>query len=263
MSLIARTFDRLRQERRPGLITYTTAGDPDLARSGEILEALDRAGADLLEVGVPFSDPMADGPVIQRASERALAAATTLDGVLGLVAGLRSRIRAPIVLFSYANPLYRMGYERFAARAAAAGVNGVLALDLPLEESEPLRACVRGAGMDMIYLISPTTSDQRMRRMGELGSGFVYAISRLGVTGAQDTLADGIEGMVARIRAATTLPVALGFGVSSAAQVAQVCTWADAAVVGSALVRVVERYGADADLATRAQDFVTRLRHLD
>jgi tryptophan synthase alpha chain len=260
MSRIARTFDRLRQQGRPGLVTYITAGDPDLARSGEILEALDRAGADVLEVGVPFSDPMADGPVIQRASERALAAGATLDGVLDMVAQIRPVVRAPIVLFSYANPLYRMGFDRFAARAAAAGVDGVLALDLPLEEAEGLRGCLRGVGLDVIFLLSPTTSPERMRRAGELGSGFVYAISRLGVTGARDVLALGIQDLVTRIREATTMPVAVGFGVSTAAHVAEVCKWADAAVVGSALVKVIEQYGASPDLVARVEQYVRQLK---
>jgi tryptophan synthase alpha chain len=260
MSRIARTFDRLRQQGRPGLVTYTTAGDPDLARSGEILEALDRAGADVLEVGVPFSDPLADGPVIQRASERGLAAGATLDGVLEMVAQVRPGIRAPIVLFSYANPLYRMGFGRFATRAAAAGVDGVLALDVPLEESEDLRSCLRGVGLDMIFLLSPTTSPERMRRVGELGSGFVYAISRLGVTGDRDALALGIPDLVRRIREATTMPVAVGFGVSTAAHVAEVCAWADAAVVGSAIVKVIEQYGASPDLAARVEQYARQLR---
>ena len=260
MSRIAPTCDRLRQQRRPGLVTYIMAGDPDLARSREILEALDRAGADVLEVGVPFSDPMADGPVIQRAGERALATGVTLEGVLDMVAQVRPGIRAPIVLFSYANPLYRMGFDRFATRAAAAGVDGVLALDLPLEESANLRSCLRNAGLDMIFLLSPTTSPERMRRAGELGSGFVYAISRLGVTGARDALSLGIQDLVARIREATTMPVAVGFGVSTAAHVAEICRWADAAVVGSALVKVIEQHGASPDLVGRVAQFVRQLR---
>ncbi len=260
MSGIARTFDRLRQHGRPGLVTYTTAGDPDLARSGEILKALDRAGADVLEVGVPFSDPMADGPVIQRASERALAGGATLEGVLDMVARVRPSVRAPIVLFSYANPLYRMGFERFSMRAAEAGVDGVLTLDVPLEESDGLRGSLRGVGLDMIFLLSPTTSPERMRRAGQLGSGFVYAISRLGVTGARDALALGVQDLVRRVREATTLPVAVGFGVSTAAHVEEVCKWADAAVVGSALVKVIETNGASPELIDRVEQYVRQLK---
>src|SRR5215208_4402785 len=157
MSRIAATFSRLRADRQPGLVTYTTAGDPDIPRSAEILKALDRAGADVIEVGVPFSDPLADGPVIQRATERALAAGTTLKGVLDLIGRLRVRIRAPIVVFSYANPLVKMGFGAFAKRASEAGVDGVLALDLPVEEAEDFRGVVGDSGIDTIFLLSPTT----------------------------------------------------------------------------------------------------------
>ena len=260
MSRIRRAFDRLRQDGRPGLVTYVTAGDPDLVTSGQILQALDRAGADLLEVGVPFSDPMADGPVIQLASERALAAGATLGGVLDLIGQVRPGIRAPVVLFSYANPLFRMGFERFAARAAEAGVDGVLTLDLPVEESDDLRRCLSGVGLDMIFLLSPTSNAGRMRRAGELGSGFIYAISRLGVTGARDALALGIPALVTRIREATTLPIAVGFGVSTAAHVAEICASADAAVVGSALVKLIEEHGRSADLVSRVEAYVRQLR---
>ena len=161
---IADTFKRLRAANRPGIVTYTTAGDPDLSRSAEILQALDRAGADVLEVGVPFSDPLADGPVIQRATERALAAGTTLGGVLSMLERIRPSISAPIVIFSYANPLFRMGPDVFARRAAAAGVDGVLALDLPIEEAGGFRETLAASGLDTIFLLSPTTTDERIRR---------------------------------------------------------------------------------------------------
>src|SRR5436190_462721 len=164
MSRIADTFARLRADRRPGLVTYVTAGDPDLARSAEILKALDRAGADVLEVGVPFSDPLADGPVIQRAAERALSAGTNLRGVLATIADLRREVRAPIVIFSYANPMLRMGTDEFARRAAGAGVDGVLALDLPIEEAGRFRDTLSKSGLDTIFLLSPTTTDERIRR---------------------------------------------------------------------------------------------------
>src|SRR5215831_761288 len=200
MSRIADTFARLRHEKRPGLVTYVTAGDPDLPRSGEILTTLDRAGADLLEVGVPFSDPLADGPVIQRATERALAAGATLARVLALVADVRSKIAAPIVIFSYANPILRLGAERFARVAAAAGVDGVLVLDLPIEEASAFRSTLSASGLDTIFLLSPTTTDARIRKAAELGSGFLYGISRLGVTGARDQLASSAETLVRRVR---------------------------------------------------------------
>src|SRR5262245_35293932 len=168
MSRLDATFARLKAEGRAGLVTYTTAGDPDLPRSGEILKALDRAGADVLEVGVPFSDPLADGPVIQRATERALAAGSSLRASLALIEKVRPEISAPIVLFSYANPILRMGADAFAAAAAAAGVDGVLALDLPIEEAESFRSLLRAAGLDLIFLLSPTTTDARIRKAAEL-----------------------------------------------------------------------------------------------
>jgi tryptophan synthase alpha chain len=261
MSRLAAAFDRIRDERRAGLVTYTTAGDPDLRRSGDVLQALDRAGADVLEVGVPFSDPLADGPVIQRATERALAAGTNLRGVLDLIRSLRPRIKAPIVLFSYANPILRLGLDEFTSRAADAGIDGVLALDLPIEEAGDLRAAVNRAGIDVIFLLSPTTTEQRMRRAAELGSGFLYGISRLGVTGARDRVAAGAEAMVRRMRAHSRLPIALGFGISSPAHVAEVAAYADAAVVGSALVSVVAEHGRSPDLVARVEAYVRSLRN--
>ena len=260
MSRLAATFAGLRERKVSGLVTYVTAGDPDLARTGGILRALDRAGADVLEVGVPFSDPLADGPVIQRATERALAAGATLAGVLDLVAGLRTEVKAPIVIFSYANPIFRLGAERFADRARDAGVDGVLVLDLPIEEADDFRGLLAARGIDTILLLSPTTSDDRLRKAATLGSGFLYAISRLGVTGARDAVADGAEEMVRRIRAVTDLPVALGFGISSPAHVREVGQWADAAVVGSALVNVIAQAGASSDLETRVEEYVRWLK---
>jgi tryptophan synthase alpha chain len=257
---IAATFAALRTARKPGLVTYVTAGDPDLPRTADILRSLDRAGADVLEVGVPFSDPLADGPVIQRATERALASGTTLAGVLDLVGGLRAEIRAPIVLFSYANPILRLGAERFADRARDAGVDGVLVLDLPIEEADEFRAMLAERGIDTILLLSPTTSDQRLRKAAALGSGFLYAISRLGVTGARDAIAAGAEDMVRRIRAVSPLPVALGFGISKPEHVREVGRWADAAVVGSALVDVIASAGASDDLTTRVEEYVRWLK---
>jgi tryptophan synthase alpha chain len=260
MSRLTAAFARLRAEGRVGLVTYTTAGDPDLPRSGEILLALDRAGADVLEVGVPFSDPLADGPVIQRATERALAAGATLRGTLDLIERLRPSIAAPIVVFSYANPLVRMGIDVVARRAAAAGVDGVLALDLPIEEAEGFRATMAAAGIDTIFLLSPTTTDARIRRAAQLGSGFLYAISRLGVTGSRERVASGAETMVRRIRAQTDLPIALGFGISRPEHVAEVGSYADAAVVGSALVSIVAEHGGSPDLVKRVEEYVRSLR---
>jgi tryptophan synthase alpha chain len=260
MSRIAATFDRLRRERRAGLITYTTAGDPDVGRSGEILIALDRAGADLLEVGVPFSDPLADGPVIQRATERALRAGTNLGAVLDLIARVRPDVAAPIVVFSYANPIVRMGVEAFTARAAAAGVDGVLVLDLPIEESASFRSTAAGAGLDTIFLLSPTTTEARIAKAAQLGSGFLYAISRLGVTGARDRVAAGASALARRIRARSTLPIAIGFGISRPEHVAEVAAYADAVVVGSALVSVIAEHGNSRELVPKVDEYVRWLR---
>jgi tryptophan synthase alpha chain len=209
---------------------------------------------------VPFSDPLADGPVIQRATERALAAGSSLRASLALVKEVRQHIAAPIVIFSYANPLLRMGISRFAETAAQAGVDGVLALDLPIEEAGEFRATLTAAGLDTIFLLSPTTTDARIRKAAELGSGFLYGISRLGVTGARDRVASGADMLVRRIREQTTLPIALGFGISRPEHVAEVAAYADAAVVGSALVALIAEAGESADLAIRVEDYVRWLK---
>jgi tryptophan synthase alpha chain len=259
-SRIAAAFDALRARGRGGLVAYVTAGDPDAGRSEEVLLALARGGADVIEVGVPFSDPLADGPVIQRASERALAAGMTLRRAIDLVARVRPRIEVPLVLFTYANPVSRMGHAAFAGAAAAAGVDGVLILDYPIEEAAPLSGLLAGAGLDPIVLVSPTTSDERMAKAAEAGRGFLYVISRLGVTGARDAPGAGVDALLARVRARTDLPIALGFGISNPEQVAAACRAADAAVVGSAIVQVVADRGADADLPARVEEFVRWLK---
>ena len=214
-SRIDATFARIRENRRGGLVTYLTAGDPTPARSAELLRAVADAGADVLEVGVPFSDPLADGPTIQRATERALAQGMTLRGTLDIVRRTRPSIEAPIVLFTYANPILRMGVQQFARDAADAGVDGVLVLDYPIEEAEPLRKPIVDAGLDPIFLVSPTTTDERIRRSAELGRGFLYLISRLGVTGVRDSFDNGVEGVARRVRNSSTLPLAVGFGIST------------------------------------------------
>ena len=257
---LADTFAQLRGDQRPGLVTYTTAGDPDLPRSAEILKALDRAGADVLEVGVPFSDPLADGPVIQRATERAIAAGGSLRASLAMIAKIRPLIKAPIVIFSYANPMLRLGLDAFARQAADAGVDGVLALDLPIEEAGDFRETLAAVGIDSIFLLSPTTTDARIKTAAALGSGFLYGISRLGVTGARAEVASGAQAMVARIRAHTATPVALGFGISSPEQVAEVCRYADAAVVGSALVSTIAEASGGPDLIGKVESYVQWLR---
>jgi tryptophan synthase alpha chain len=259
MSRLQQTFERLKAEGRGGLVAYLTAGDPDPETSAAIVTAVAKAGADVLEIGVPFSDPLADGPVIQRAIERALAAGMTLRGSLDLVRKVRSAVDTPIVLFTYANPVLRMEAQAFARAAADAGADGVLILDYPVEEAEPLRQPLVDAGLDPIFLVSPTTTDARIRRSGELGRGFLYVISRLGVTGMRDHLASDVPALLARVRAASPLPIAVGFGISSPEHVAEACRSADAAVVGSGLVDTIARNGTG-NVCERASEYVKWLK---
>ncbi|HEY8536692.1 MAG TPA: tryptophan synthase subunit alpha [Vicinamibacterales bacterium] len=256
---IARAFARMRADGRTGLVTYLTAGDPSLARTRDLLFALERAGADVVELGVPFSDPLADGPVIQRASERALRGGTTLGGVLELVADVRSTLSIPIVLFTYANPVVRLGLETFADQAAAAGVDGVLLLDVPIEEADAARAVLSARGIDMIFLVSPTTTAARLARAAALGSGFLYGISRLGVTGVRDRISEEAGALASRVRQATDLPLAIGFGLSRPEHIAAVGRFADAAVVGSGLVQVIAEAGDTPSLVPRVEAYVRSL----
>jgi tryptophan synthase alpha chain len=256
MGRIRATFERLRAEQRTGLVTYITAGDPTLARTRDLLLALERAGADVIELGVPFSDPLADGPVIQRATERALASGTSLDGVLRLVAEVRSQLAVPLVLFTYVNPIARLGFEAFAARAGQAGVDGVLTLDLPSEEAGELHGLLAAHEVDTIFLLSPTTSDERIRHAATLGSGFLYGISRLGVTGTRSVVASGAADLAARVRRQTTLPLAMGFGLSHPEHVVEIGGCADAAVVGSGLVQVIAEAGDSDALVPRVEAYV-------
>ncbi len=259
MSRLAAAFERLQAAGRGGLVTYITAGDPDRQTSLDVLVELSRSGADVLEVGVPFSDPLADGPVIQRASERALAGGMTLRGALDLVREARQQVDTPIVLFTYANPVLRMDAVDFALAAADAGVDGVLILDYPVEEAGALRTTLLEAGLDPIFLISPTTTDDRIGRAAELGSGFLYVISRLGVTGARNELAPSAGNLLDRVRRMSALPIVVGFGISSPEQVVEACRHADAAVVGSALVDVIA--GARRETAAaRAGEYVRWLK---
>lgn len=244
MSALSERFASSASGAKGTLVAYVTAGDPSLEQSADVLLALDRAGADVIEVGVPFSDPVADGPAIQRAVERALTAGGNLAATLDLIARVKRDIAAPIVLFTYVNPVLRMGLDAFVARAADAGVNGVLMLDLPIEESASMREALDRRGLDQIFLVSPTTTDDRLAEAARLGRGFLYAISRLGVTGARDTVADTAAPLVGRIRRFTKLPIALGFGISRPEHVKAVNAFADAAVVGSAIVQVIEEAAA-------------------
>ena len=260
MSRIDDTFAELRARDKTGLVTYVTAGDPDLMRSALILETLDQAEVDIIEVGIPFSDPLADGPVIQRASERALSAGTTLKSSLEMIETVRKRIACPLVLFTYANPVFAMGATEFMIRAADVGVDGLLVLDLPIEEAGEVREIAITANIDPIFLLSPTTTHERIKRAADLGRGFLYAISRLGVTGERDTMAEGVSGMIDRIRQITSLPIALGFGISKPEHVREVGKLADAAVVGSGLVGRIEEVATGEDLPGEIHRYVSWLR---
>ncbi len=227
---------------KPGIIAYFTIGDPDLATSKKIALAAIDAGADVLELGVPFSDPLADGPVIQRASERALMHGTRLTDVLALAKDLRAeRPQAGLVIFSYLNPILRLGMEKFCTLAQQAGVDGVLVTDLIVEEAEEYRAAMHRHKLQPIFLAAPTSPDARLEKIAAASEGFVYAISRTGITGTQQQVADGAQQLVERLRHHTQLPIAIGFGISSAAHVASVGKFADAAVIGSAIVAIIEK----------------------
>jgi tryptophan synthase alpha chain len=245
---------------RPSLIAYLTCGDPDLAATREIALAAIEAGAEVIELGVPFSDPVADGPVIQRASERALKQETTLANVLGLARELRrQKPRAGLIVFSYFNPVLQMGLERFAAAAAEAGVDGALITDLTVEEAGDYMSAMRESKLATVFLAAPTSTDARLKRIVAASSGFVYAVSRTGVTGARQQLSADARALVRRLRKFTKLPIAVGFGISTAEQFAEVGRFADGVVVGSALVELIERSGRS-DAARAVGEFISRLR---
>jgi tryptophan synthase alpha chain len=232
---------RIRFANKTGLIVYVTCGDPDIATTREIILAACRAGADVIELGVPFSDPVADGPVIQRASERALKNGTSLEDVLRLASEVRKETDAGLIVFSYLNPLLRLGLERFCREAAKAGVDGALVTDLTVEEAGEYRWLMAAHNLDTVFLAAPTSPDQRLKAISQACKGFVYAVSRTGITGAQKQLATDAQGLVKRIRKFTKLPIAVGFGIANPEQFAQVGAFADAAVVGSAIVQLIEQ----------------------
>ena len=226
---------------KPSLVAYVTCGDPNLATTRDIIFAAIEAGAGIIELGVPFSDPVADGPVIQRASERALRGGTTLHDVLRLAHEIREKSAVGLVIFSYLNPIMRFGRAKFGAAAEQAGIDGVLVTDLPVEEAEDHIHAMRRHDLATIFLAAPTSTDARLKRIGRASTGFVYAVSRTGVTGARQQLTDDAHTLVRRLRKHTRLPIAVGFGISTAAQFAAVGKFADAAVVGSAIVETIER----------------------
>lgn len=240
MTRIAQVFERLAAERRTGLVVYLTAGDPDLPRSAELVRAAVRGGADLVELGVPWSDPSADGPVLQAAAERARAAGTTLRGVLAMVKELRQDLDVPLVLFGYYNPVFTYGEVALARDAAAAGVDGLLVVDLPPEEATGLRSACTAAGLDLVPLLAPTSTPARVKAALEVASGFVYLVSMTGVTGAALSSPEEIAQSVGELRAEVPLPVALGFGIATAEDVRRLSPLADAVVVGTAAVKAAQ-----------------------
>src|SRR5215831_10103588 len=237
---ISKRFAELRAAGELGIVAYITAGDPTLNATLEFVFALAEAGADVIELGVPFSDPLADGPTIQRASERALKSGTTLAGVLELVRRIRQSSQVPLVLFSYYNPILQMGLEKFATEAETAGADGVLATDLTPEESDDYRRILAAHRLDTVFLAAPTSDDERLEKIAACSSGFLYLISRTGVTGAKDSLPDDLPALIRRARTATQLPLAIGFGISQPGHVSVLGGLADAAVIGSALVAEIE-----------------------
>jgi tryptophan synthase alpha chain len=244
--------------KKPGLVVYLTCGDPDLATTRDVVLAAIEAGADVIELGVPFSDPVADGPVIQRASERALKHGTSLGQVLTLAAEVRQHAQSTgLVVFSYLNPILRMGMEKFCLIARHAGVDGVLVTDLPVEEAGEYLRAMKANDLAPVFLVAPTSPDARLKRIAEVSQGFVYAVSRTGVTGVRQEVADDAEKLVRRLRRVTKLPVAVGFGISNAEQFAAVGEFADAVVVGSAIVEIIERNAGCEAAAVR--DFVKKL----
>ena len=259
VSRIGEAFINLRRVGRRGFIPFSTAGDPDIETTRALIVELARAGATIVELGVPFSDPVADGLTIQRASERALRHNIRLADVLETLADARREADVPVILFSYFNPLLQFGVERLGREAARAGVDGILATDLVPEESADFNATLARCGLDQIYLAAPTTSDARLKMIAERASGFVYAVSRAGVTGARTDLSAEAERLVARVRAVSDLPVAVGFGISTREQVADVWRYADAAVVGSALVAEIEKHADRTDLVARVGAFARSL----
>lgn len=259
MGRIADAFTQLKQHGRKGFIPYITAGDPDLATTEQILVQLAQAGATVIELGVPFSDPMADGPVIQRASERALRNSFGLQDLLDMAARARKQIDTPIILFSYFNPLLQFGLNNLARAANDAGVDGVLVTDLTPEESGEFEAELRAKDLDMIFLVAPTSTDERLKLVAEHASGFVYAVSRAGVTGTRETVSAEAEKLVQRMREFTSLPIAVGFGISNVEQVRDVQRYADAVVVGSAIVAEMEREAGAPDIARKIGDFARAL----
>jgi tryptophan synthase alpha chain len=257
---IKKKFDDLKQEGKKALVVYLTAGDPDLETTRLLIPSLQEAGVDILEIGVPFSDPTADGPIIQAASQRALLKGVTLSSILDMIESLRNICDIPIVLFGYYNPIFSYGNERFAVRAKSAGVDGILVVDLPPEESHELRQYTDPAGIDFISLIAPTTDNERIRTIAKKATGFLYYISITGVTGTAKPVIDNIISDVERIKSTTALPLVIGFGISTPAQAADISSYADGIVIGSAFVHLVEKNIGNDNLIDIASSFIKEMK---
>jgi len=260
MSRIENKFRKLRAKGEKALILYLTAGDPDLEHTYELILALDRAGVDILEIGVPFSDPTADGPIIQEAAQRSLRGGTTLTAILEMIARVRKVATIPIILFTYYNPIFAYGNERFAIQAKAAGVDGVLVVDLPPEEADELRTFTDVQGIDFINLTAPTTDDRRLAKVVKTSSGFIYYISVTGVTGTKEPEAEAAARDLRRIRKATDLPVAVGFGIWTATQVRKFAALADGVVIGSAFVKWIAQHSQEKDFLQQAAAYARELK---
>lgn len=260
MTRIGRLFETLKRENRKGLIAYLTAGDPSPLRTPGLVAAMVRGGADLIELGVPFSDPLADGPVIQRAGERALKAGTTLATVLQIARQIRATSPVPLLLFTYLNPVLRYGLERLAAAAAAAGIDGCLLTDASVEEADAYVEAMHRHGLDTVFLAAPTSTPRRIKLVAQYSTGFVYLVSRTGVTGVQDSLSASVAPLVQAVRAATGLPLAVGFGISTPAHVAELGRQVEAVVVGSAFVRLIERNADSPALESELEAFTRELK---
>lgn len=261
MTRIGCLFDRLKREGRKGLIAYLTAGDPSPDRTPALVEAMVRGGADLIELGVPFSDPIADGPVIQRAGERALRAGTTLAGVLAIAREIRGRSEVPLLLFTYLNPVMRYGLDRLAADASAAGIDGCLLTDASVEEAHAYVAAMHSHGLDTVFLAAPTSTERRLKLVAEYSTGFVYLVSRTGVTGERDSISTSVGPLVEAVRRVTDLPLAVGFGISKPEHVAELGRQVEAVVVGSAFVRLIERNADNPSLEIQLESFTRELKH--
>lgn len=258
--LLEQTLEGLRRQGKKALIAYVTAGDPSLMETEKIVLSLAEAGADVIELGIPYSDPLADGPVIQQASQRALAGGTTLEGIFNLVAVLRPQTKVPLVLMTYVNPILQYGVERFMKRAASVGVNGVIIPDLPVEEWVLVDQAAREQGIALVPLVAPTSSPERIKQVCARGRGFVYCVSVTGVTGMRTGVSKNIDKFLESVRQATTLPMAVGFGISTPEQIQVLKDKCDGVVVGSAIVSLASKEGTSAEGLSRLQDFVRTLR---